>query len=73
MRGVWAPLCHREGVFFVIKTVGRETLEGKDMQEKNERIPGFGLVYVDYPTQRRIIKDGGYWYRDTIAANGVAS
>ncbi len=33
----------------------------------------FGLVYIDYPTQRRIIKDSGYWYRDTIATNGVAS
>ncbi len=33
----------------------------------------FGLVYVDYPTQRRIIKDSGYWYRDTIAANGIVS
>lgn len=29
----------------------------------------FGLVYVDYPTQRRIIKKSGYWYRDLIAAN----
>lgn len=30
----------------------------------------FGLLYIDYPSQRRIIKDSGYWYRDTIAANG---
>lgn len=30
----------------------------------------FGLVYVDYPSQRRIIKDSGYWYRDMIAAQG---
>ena len=29
----------------------------------------FGLVYLDYPTQRRIIKKSGYWYRDLIAAN----
>ena len=27
----------------------------------------FGLVYVDYPTQRRIVKDSGYWYRDFLA------
>ncbi|MGZ3713972.1 MAG: family 1 glycosylhydrolase, partial [Ktedonobacterales bacterium] len=27
----------------------------------------FGVVYVDYPTQRRIIKDSGYWYRDFLA------
>src|SRR5207302_4563166 len=28
----------------------------------------FGIVYVDYPTQRRIIKDSGRWYADFIAA-----
>jgi len=26
----------------------------------------FGLVYVDYPTQRRIVKDSGLWYADFI-------
>lgn len=30
----------------------------------------FGIVYVDYATQQRIIKDSGYWYRDIIAQNG---
>lgn len=30
----------------------------------------FGLVYVDYNTQKRTIKDSGYWYRDVIATNG---
>lgn len=30
----------------------------------------FGLVYVDYETQKRIIKDSGYWYRDVILNNG---
>lgn len=30
----------------------------------------FGLVYVDYPTQRRIIKKSGYWYRDVIRNHG---
>src|SRR5579875_41718 len=28
----------------------------------------FGIVYVDYPTQRRIIKDSGRWYAAFIAA-----
>lgn len=28
--------------------------------------PRFGLVYVDYPTQKRIIKRSGEWYRDLI-------
>ncbi len=31
----------------------------------------FGITYVDYTNQKRIIKDSGYWYRDTIAAHGV--
>lgn len=26
----------------------------------------FGLVYVDYPTGKRIIKDSAYWYSDLI-------
>ncbi|MFP8904013.1 GH1 family beta-glucosidase [Streptomyces atacamensis] len=26
----------------------------------------FGLVHVDYGTQRRTVKDSGLWYRDTI-------
>jgi beta-glucosidase len=29
-----------------------------------------GLVFTDYPMQRRIPKDSAYWYRDTIASNG---
>jgi beta-glucosidase len=31
----------------------------------------FGLVYVDYPTQRRVLKDSAYWYRQVIARNGL--
>ena len=31
----------------------------------------FGLVYVDYPTQKRIFKDSAYWYRDVIKNNGA--
>jgi beta-glucosidase len=27
----------------------------------------FGLIYVDYPTQQRIIKESGYWYHDFLA------
>jgi len=33
----------------------------------NER---FGIVYNDYETQQRIIKDSAYWYKDVIASNG---
>lgn len=30
----------------------------------------FGLIHVDYATQKRTIKDAGYWYRDLIRSNG---
>ena len=26
----------------------------------------FGLVYVDFATQQRVIKDSGLWYREFI-------
>ena len=30
----------------------------------------FGLIYVDYHTQKRTIKDSGYWFRKVIESNG---
>ncbi len=30
----------------------------------------FGLIYVDYGTQARVIKDSGYWYREVIRSGG---
>ena len=30
----------------------------------------FGLVYVDYSDQKRVIKDSGYEYAKIIASNG---
>lgn len=30
----------------------------------------FGIVYVDYATQRRIPKDSAFWYREVIRQNG---
>ena len=30
----------------------------------------FGLIYVDFETQRRIMKDSGRWYARTIHENG---
>lgn len=30
----------------------------------------FGIVYVDYPTQQRIVKDSGLWYKEVIASHG---
>ena len=32
--------------------------------------PRFGLIYVNYQTQERIVKDSGYWYRRVIETNG---
>jgi beta-glucosidase len=31
----------------------------------------FGIVYIDYATQKRVLKDSAYWYRDVIATNGA--
>ena len=31
----------------------------------------FGIVHVNYETQKRTIKDSGYWYRDTIKTLGA--
>jgi beta-glucosidase len=31
----------------------------------------FGLVYVVYRTQRRIVKDSGRWFSGVVAAGGV--
>lgn len=39
-----------------------EWLKGYDLR--------FGLVYIDYPTQKRILKDSAFYYRDVIASNG---
>ncbi|MFC3500092.1 GH1 family beta-glucosidase [Micromonospora krabiensis] len=31
----------------------------------------WGIVYVDYPTQRRVLKRSAHWYRTVIADNGL--
>jgi beta-glucosidase len=31
----------------------------------------FGLIHVDYQTQRRTLKDSAHWYRGVIAAGGI--
>jgi len=30
----------------------------------------FGIIYVDYATGKRTLKDSAYWYKDVIASNG---
>jgi beta-glucosidase len=32
----------------------------------------FGLVHVDFKTQKRIPKDSAYWYREVIRSNGTS-
>ncbi|MCW2882341.1 MAG: Beta-glucosidase [Sphaerisporangium sp.] len=32
----------------------------------------FGIVHVDFATQRRLLKDSAMWYRDVIRENGLA-
>lgn len=70
---------HREH----IKSVSRAILEGirvkgyfvwslmDNLEWSFGYRPRFGLVYVDYPTQKRIIKDSGLYYRDVIESNGA--
>ena len=29
-----------------------------------------GLIFIDYPTQRRIPKDSAHWYQKVIGSNG---
>jgi beta-glucosidase len=31
----------------------------------------FGMIYVDFATQQRTLKDSALWYRDVIASNGA--
>lgn len=39
-----------------------EWLKGYDLR--------FGLVYIDYPTQKRILKDSAFYYQQVIESNG---
>jgi beta-glucosidase len=32
----------------------------------------FGVIHVDYRTQRRVLKDSARWYRDVAVRNGLA-
>lgn len=31
----------------------------------------FGLIYVNFETQKRLLKDSAYWYKDVIKTNGT--
>lgn len=32
----------------------------------------FGLIHIDYATQKRTLKDSAFWYRDLIRSNGAS-
>lgn len=32
----------------------------------------FGMIFVDYPTQKRILKDSAHWYAGVIKSNGAS-
>lgn len=34
-------------------------------------VPRFGLVYTDYPTQERIVKDSGYWFAEQLGGSAT--
>ena len=35
--------------------------------------PRFGLVYIDFATQKRIVKSSGYWYSNLLCSSEVAT
>lgn len=41
-----------------------------NMEWNNGYTEKFGMIYVDFRTQERILKDSAYWYHDVIEANG---
>lgn len=50
------------GYFYWSEMDNFEWAEGYDKR--------FGLVYVDYRTQERIVKDSGWWFKKVIESNG---
>lgn len=53
--------CKVEGYFVWTLTDNFEWAEGYH--------PRFGLIYVDFETQARTVKDSGLWYRDFLAGS----
>ena len=39
-------------------------------QRSGNRALGFGMVYVDFATQKRTVKDSAYWYKHVMETNG---
>jgi beta-glucosidase len=33
----------------------------------------FGIVHVDYASQKRVLKDSARWYQEVIRRNGLAA
>ena len=32
----------------------------------------FGIIYVDFATQQRYVKDSAFWYKKVMESNGAA-
>ena len=41
-----------------------------NMEWQNGYRPRFGLIHVDFESQKRIPKDSAYWYKTVIESNG---
>lgn len=39
------------------------------LQEDHEYHPRFGIVHIDFTTQKRIIKHSGHWFSNLIRSN----
>lgn len=63
--------CLQSAVNDGIEVLGYFTWSFMDnMEWSNGYSERFGIVYVDFETQERILKDSAYWYHDTILQNG---
>ncbi|MEE3920880.1 family 1 glycosylhydrolase [Micromonospora sp. BRA006-A] len=61
------PGRRRQGARWRATTSGRcwTTSSGPGYEQR------WGLVYVDYASQRRVLKRSAHWYRDVIRRNGL--
>lgn len=63
--------CLRTAVDDGVEVLGYFTWSFMDnMEWSNGYSERFGIIYVDFETQERILKDSAYWYHDTILQNG---
>ena len=59
-----------EDAELVLDGSGERPLPGAALRPGVLDAKRFGIVHVDFDTQKRTIKDSGYWYKETIRTNG---